>query len=164
MGDGVQSALNSGYDKIFSIELSKDLAENAKNRFRNNELVHVIQGSAHNILSEILENFSNEKIVFWLDAHYSARGTAGENDPNPLMKELSAIENWKNQKKSITPIILIDDMRTFSYSQSGFSSKEIIDSLKRIDENYFFELVDGYQEHTKNVFSKDILVARLQQK
>jgi hypothetical protein len=163
LGDGIQSALNCGYDKIFSIELSKNLAEDATNRFRTNELVQVIEGRAHTKLPEILKNFSNEKIIFWLDAHYSACGTAGEDDPNPLMKELSAIENWKKQKKAKTPIILIDDMRTFSYSQSGFSLKEIFDSLKRIDENYLFEFADGYQEHTGNIFQKDILVARLQQ-
>lgn len=161
LGDGVAYAIDSGYQEIISIELSEKLSIEAAERFKNNKNVKIINGRAHDVLVEILENFKKKRIVFWLDAHYSACGTAGEDDPQPLLKELSVIKLWKEKNFSPSPVILIDDMRTFSYDQCNFSNKEIIELILSIDKSYQIKLEDGYQEHTKNIFYKDILTAKV---
>lgn len=159
LGDGVVQALNAGYKSIISIELSRQFYIDAQNKFKEYPNIKIVNNRAHEALFDILAPIKEEQVVFWLDAHYSACGTAGEDDPQPLLKELSIIEKWKHTFDVKSPVILIDDMRTFSYQSCGFSEKEIIQSLKRIDENYNFDRKDGFQEHTQIVFTQDILVA-----
>ena len=161
LGDGIRQALDAGYKKVVSIELSEQLALDAKARFSNHKNVEIVNSRAHEVLFEILCKLpKKEKVVFWLDAHYSACGTAGIDDPQPLLKELLAIEKWKKSDTKIqAPVVLIDDMRTFSYEDCGFSEKEILDHLKKIDENYKILKSDGFQEQTQRTFKEDILVA-----
>lgn len=161
LGDGVAGAIEAGYKQIISIELNKNLATNASKRFEDNKNVKIICGRAHEVLPAILLNFRKEKIVFWLDAHYSACGTSGEDDPQPLLKELAAIEEWKNTFEIEFPTIIIDDLRTFSYEQCSFSEKEILDAIAKINFGYVFHKEHGFQEHTGVTFHDDILVASM---
>jgi hypothetical protein len=154
-GDGIAQALDAGFERIISIELSKSFYEDAVKRFLNNKNVQIINARAHDVLFDVLNDLPNEKIVFWLDAHYSMCGTAGEDDPNPILKELDAIKRWKKSTNSQTPTILIDDMRTFTYDNCGFSEKEILAALSEIDVNYQFRKEDGMNEN----FLNDVLVA-----
>lgn len=156
-GDGISQAVEAGYERIISIELSERLAADAKQRFEDNHRISIINGKAHEVLPDVLRSLHDKKIVFWLDAHYSACGTAGEEDPNPLMKELKAIKEWRSITNAVLPTILIDDMRTFTYDNCGFSEKEIVQSITEIDSKYLFRREDGPSES----FLNDILVATI---
>lgn len=155
IGDGISQAVDAGFKRIISIELSKSFVEDATKKFESNKNVQIINARAHDVLFDVLNGLSNDKIVFWLDAHYSMCGTAGEDDPNPILKELDAIKRWKKNSKSQTPTILIDDMRTFTYDNCGFSEKEILASLSEIDVNYQYRKEDGMNKN----FLNDVLVA-----
>lgn len=155
MGQGVIHAMNAGYEEIISIELSKVLFEDLKEKFSTYKNVTIIQGNSHKILPEMLKKFSKKKIVLWLDAHYSECGTADE-DPNPLLKELDAIIQLKESELSFSPTILIDDMRTFTHNSCGFSETEILEKVMKIDKNYLYTREDGFQEETGRIFHKDI--------
>jgi len=156
-GCGVTQAIDAGFKQIISIELSKNYADYAAKKFENNKNVQIMNARAHEAIPDVLSRLNDKKIVFWLDAHYSMCGTAGEDDPNPILKELDAIKRWKKNSNSQTPTILIDDMRTFTYDNCGFSEKEILASLTEIDVNYQFSKEDGMNENSLN----DILVATL---
>lgn len=164
MGEGILHALNANYKKIISIELSKKFANDASKNFEDKSNVKIFTGKSYEILPSVLEVIKNEHVVFWLDAHYSACGTAGEDYPQPLLKELEAIKTWKEKNTSLnrSPTILIDDMRTFTHENCGFTEKEIINFLLSIDSRYQIIKVDGYQEHTGKVFEKDILVSSIE--
>jgi hypothetical protein len=82
IGDGINAAINARYAQIISIELNQELAANAIEKFKHNKQVKIYTGRAHELLPQILNNFFTEKIIFWLDAHYSACGTSGEDDPS----------------------------------------------------------------------------------
>jgi hypothetical protein len=160
MGAGVLQAIDAGYNRIVSIELSEQFANSAKDKFKTCSNVEIINNNAHEVLFDLLCTFSkDQRLVFWLDAHYSMCGTAGENDPQPLLKELAAIEKWKKLTSSLLPIILIDDMRTFNYTDCTFGEREIKESILRIDEKYLFTKHDGFQENTQRIYKNDILAA-----
>jgi hypothetical protein len=160
IGDAVYAACQSNYSKIFSIELNENLYASSKARFSKNSLVEIRLGSSAEELPKILEGIkNNESVVFWLDAHYSAGVTSGSNDDHPLLKEIDAIRKWKlsiGLKSKI--IILIDDMRTFSVSTTGFSQDDVVKELLKIKPDAIMKRLNGYQAHTKTVFKEDILM------
>jgi hypothetical protein len=59
------------------------------------------------VLPEILSEIGDKKTVFWLDGHWSAGETAGEEDECPLLGELNLISKREGD------VILIDDARYF---------------------------------------------------
>lgn len=67
-GDGVQSALNSNYKNITSIEISQKFYDIGKERFKNNSNVNIVLGDSAVILGDIINKY-DEQITFWLDGH-----------------------------------------------------------------------------------------------
>jgi hypothetical protein len=107
-GDTVFS-LQNYFDKLYSIELDKDLFGEAKKRFANDEKIKILHGDSSKILPILLTEI-NEKIVFWLDAHYSHRNTALGKKFTPIEEELEAIANHRIKDH----IILMDDAKDFN--------------------------------------------------
>ena len=89
MGDMVD-AQKIYFKKIFSIELGKELYENAKSRFINNNNITILQGDSGKVLSSILKEL-NEPAIFWLDGHYSGGITAKGDKECPIFEEIDAI-------------------------------------------------------------------------
>ena len=54
LGDGIQLAINSGFEKIYSIELGEHLYQHCKQRFANDPQVHLVLGDSSVKLKEIL--------------------------------------------------------------------------------------------------------------
>ena len=50
LGDGIQEAINAGYKKIISIELSDKYHFISTNRFLNNRNVSVVKGDSFKVL------------------------------------------------------------------------------------------------------------------
>lgn len=114
-GDTVQALLGQ-FKKLYSIELSEELAARAKKRFEASPEVTIIQGDSGNEIEKIVKNIS-EPILFWLDGHYSgdfvhkneliktAKGALN----TPIERELDVI-----LESGLPHIILIDDAREFN--------------------------------------------------
>lgn len=130
MGDTV-AYLKNKFSKLISIELSKELAEKAKQRFAGEEKVQIIQGDSATQLSNILTAVSTP-VVFWLDGHYSSEFQSGneyiitgkgEKD-TPIINELMQIikHTIKNH------IILIDDARLFN-GEGDYPTREEIGEI-----------------------------------
>ncbi len=151
IGDGIQQALDAGFSKVISIELSDKYFSICKNRFSNNSNVIIVKGDSFKVLPEIIKNI-NEPITFWLDGHHSCEDTALGEHWAPLMQELDVI----NEHSIKTHTILIDDMRCWEEPNPvhGFYKEDIFNKLKEINTYYQFTFEDG---HEKN----DILVAHL---
>jgi len=113
LGDMV-SALSRGFDEIHSIELSKPLYEKARLRFATIKNIHLTFGDSSTELGNILENVDHPAL-FWLDAHYSGKGTARGYDDSPILFEINKIFEYKRMKH----VILIDDASLFNGS-SGY--------------------------------------------
>jgi FkbM family methyltransferase len=132
LGDTVEFFKNK-FDKVYSIELSEDLANRAIERFNKDRNVEIIQGDSGTVLHDLVENLQ-QSAIFWLDGHYSSEffvgtefiKTARSDKNTPIENELKAIFRSK-----ATHIILIDDARLFI----GENDYPTIDALKKIIKN-----------------------------
>jgi hypothetical protein len=151
IGDGIQQALDAGFEKVISIELSDKYYEICKNRFNNNPNVKVVKGDSYKVIPDILKEI-NDPVTFWLDGHHSCGDTALGDYWAPLIQELEAIKN--HQIKNHT--ILIDDMRCWQEENPvhGFFKDDILNKLTEINPDYKFIYEDGLEKN-------DILVSRL---
>lgn len=150
-GDGINYAIEAGYDKIYSIELSDKYYDICTNRFRNNTNVTIIKGDSCEKLNELIQEIDCP-VTFWLDGHYSCGDTALGKYWTPLMVELEHIKQHKIKSHTI----LIDDMRCWvEYNENhGFVTNDIIEKVKEINSEYIISFEDGYVEN-------DVLVAKL---
>lgn len=95
-------------NEIWSIELSPQLAELARHRFRKYPHIHIVQGDSSDRLPEIILRLEGPTL-FWLDGHYSSGLTARGVLDCPIYAELQAIFSKCKQPW----VILIDDARSF---------------------------------------------------
>jgi hypothetical protein len=151
MGDGIQQAIDAGFKKIISIELSPYYYEFCKNRFSQNSNVLILQGESFEELEKILP-FIDEEITFWLDGHHSCGNTALGKYWAPLIQELDIIQKHKIKNHKI----MIDDMRCWKVFEEkhGFCTEDIIKKLKLINENYKIDYENGAEIN-------DILIAHI---
>ncbi len=150
-GDGVINAYESGFDQIHSIELFEPLYNQNIERFKSYNNIHLYLGDSSLMLYDVIKNI-DDKILFWLDGHYSGGGTAQSNLLEvfefPLLLEIQQIANHRRNDHTI----LIDDLRCFpsieKQKELGFKTKYSIDILKeqflKINEDYKFYTIDGY--------------------
>lgn len=106
MGDMVE-AQRTYFKKLYSIELGKDLYNQAVARFNKYPHIKIIHGDSGVILNDLLREI-HEPALFWLDGHYSAGITAKGDKNTPIMEELRTILSQKYDH-----VILIDDARLF---------------------------------------------------
>lgn len=154
-GDTIQFALDCGFKRVISIELSKHYFEKCKTRFNGNDKVSLYHGDSAEVLNSIIEKV-DEKMTFWLDGHYSGLienigrelpgDTAFGKFEFPIMQELEAIEKHKIKNNTI----LIDDIRC--WDATHIHMIDVVSKLKKINSDYIITTVDGF---TKN----DILLA-----
>lgn len=148
LGDGVQAALDLGFDRIISFEVSDKYYNLSRNRFQYNSRVSIHNLDSGFMLLPVIKEI-NIPITFWLDGHWSMDDTGYGNNKFPLLDELNQI--IQHPIKSHT--IIIDDVRLFN-TQFGTSLDEVKAILKTINNSYNFTLENGYIEN-------DVLVARI---
>jgi hypothetical protein len=111
-GDGVDFALESGFEKIISIEINEQLVELAKKKYANEPRVTIIHGNSPDALRELLPTIT-EPVVFWLDAHFpgcdanlaSYKDEIDQTKKVPLEQELEIIASH-----NYDDIVICDDL------------------------------------------------------
>lgn len=133
MGDGIQAAIDAGFQDILSIELAPFHYDLCLNRFKEEKRVNIRMGDSGVLLVEVARNLE-QKAVFWLDGHYSGGGTAKGIDISPLMRELDAIKH--SPRKDHT--ILIDDTQFYTRAEggTGFDIGDIVRKLYEVNDRY----------------------------
>jgi hypothetical protein len=108
LGDMV-AAVNHDFDRIYSIELSEDLFNQAAKKFAGYNHIAIVHGDSFQVMPEILRHI-DIPCLFWLDGHYSSGNTEKEKKEASIMEELKQIcaHPIKNH------VILIDDARLFT--------------------------------------------------
>lgn len=151
-GDGIQKALDAGFEEAYSIDIFPGFVQYTRERFKGQSNVHVDVKDSSYQLWDVIENI-NEPVVFWLDAH---NGDPVEGEKNtPLMEELDQIK--RHPIKSHT--ILIDDLHCcatlfFDY----LTLDDIIAKVLEINPEYTISFVDGGDagEYKNNVLVASI--------
>ena len=141
-GNGIQQALDEGFELIYSIEILLKWYLYCMNRFKDNPNVHLILGDSGEKLAALL-NIIDEPVTFWLDGHDGAEST-------PILKELKIIRNHPVK----THTIIIDDLRDWKIPVNGVNPDMLREAVMKINPNYVITIEDG---HKKN----DIMVARI---
>ena len=157
-GDGIQDALDAGFQIVHSYEVFPPLYEESSHRFKDNSNVNIHLKSSVNMWDELSQ--INEPITFWLDGHNSGyNNQTGYDELNfyPLKKELELIARHPIK----THTICIDDRRLLKPTNIctpesiGFSEGEIVQCLYNINPNYKIEYMDGVEKD-------DVIVASVQ--
>ena len=95
------------FAQVTTIEAFKPLYETAKARYQARSNIDFRLGDTCAVLSALVPTLQSPAL-FWLDAHWSGAGTAGEGNECPVMEELAIIN-----QSPLPHIILIDDARLF---------------------------------------------------
>ena len=101
------------FKSLYTIELSEHYFNYFNQVKIENEYTNVINyfGDTAQVLPEILNNLTSEnKVIFWLDGHYSSYDTAKCEKDCPLIEECTSIDNLYLANKGL---VLIDDYRLF---------------------------------------------------
>jgi hypothetical protein len=145
-GDGVQNALNMGFDEVVSVEILPEFYEMCASRFNEKiqeNKVHLFLGDSNEKMKEMLELVKEPSLIF-LDGHF--------NNGDPLWGELEILK--KHNIKNHT--IIVDDMP--NYFGNGEKVKE---KLLEINPNYMFVSEDSYNQGTGNIHKNHTLIAYL---
>jgi hypothetical protein len=95
------------FPRVHTIEFSRELYDQARQRYAGLTNVEFIFGDSRKELPKIMSQHTG-LILFWLDAHWSGSVTYGEGDECPLMQELEILVQSKCEA-----LIFIDDARCF---------------------------------------------------
>jgi hypothetical protein len=123
LGQMVEAQRNR-FARVWSIELDKALARVARERFADSKNVTILQGDSSEHLRDVLAA-SNDRCLFWLDAHYSAGITARGDTDTPIRRELELILATPSEH-----VILIDDARCFG--ANDFPDYPTVDEIRSI--------------------------------
>lgn len=158
-GDGIQNALDAGFEFVISIEITKMYYDICKERFKNEPRVILYNGDTTVLLPEVIKDIE-EKITFWIDAHYSDPSTEWNGKKmSPLLDELDLIAD---HAKKYGDNILVDDRRCWSqsdpfYPNYLFTALDVENKIKSIREDYEI----GYDE---GFVKDDVIVAIVKEK
>ena len=151
LGDGIQLAIDSGFEEIYSIEIEDKFIEICQNKFQNK--VNLIKGDSYNELSRLLEKYSNDSFTYWLDGHYSGPGTGKGVKDFPIMEEIECI-----LKRDIRgEIIYVDDMRIIKNYDDSINFDKILDLVKKYKSDYKIYYEDS-KLHSGEFLKDDIMV------
>jgi hypothetical protein len=151
-GDGIQQALDAGFNRVISLEASPELWQYCYNRFDSYINVEIFNLDSGKYLKDILVKVK-ERATFWLDAHgcgtvyFEDNGKYNEiksfEGEQPLINELKAIRDHHIDNHTI----LIDDWRLFG-------NKNLVKQILKINSKYKIKFIDGS-------YKNDILVAEI---
>ena len=136
-GDMVEAQLNN-FEKIISIELNKSLCERAKNKFKNNKKVEIIEGDSGVVLNDLAKRL-NAPAIFWLDGHYSGGITSKSSKDCPIYEEISGIMSNNN----FDNIFLIDDAVDFNGKNDYPTIEELKTFVSNLNPRYRYKVVNN---------------------
>lgn len=111
-------ALRRDFDRFYSIEIDRDLAERAQRRFRSDPRVEILCGDSGTLLPRVLEKLATPAL-FWLDGHYSGPGTSAGVEASPVAREVGHVVGHAVGGH----VIVIDDARYF-VGKDGYPTLE----------------------------------------
>lgn len=112
------------FENVLSVEIDEALYNQAIERLRKHTNVRLIHDDGVNALPAIAEQV--KRAVLFLDGHFSGGETGFGDDPEPVLKELDAIQD--NLSNFVA--ILIDDFRLFGVEKGWPKKSEVMAKLE----------------------------------
>lgn len=114
------------FNKIYTIEIEKDLYLAAVKRFKRYKNIKVINGDSGQEIRKIIGIIESPS-VFWLDAHASGGVTTFRDAFTPIKAEIGAILG----DKRYSHMIFIDDVGSFNGKHSYPEIKELKEMVEQ---------------------------------
>lgn len=116
------------FDRVLTIELDQQLAEQAKTYLSDLTNVEVFQGDVVRVLPGLLARSDLDDVFLFLDAHFSGGDTASTEVPEPALIELDIIAASIRKLRGF----IVDDFRCFG-TEPGFPRKsELLAACERL--------------------------------
>ena len=156
-GQGVQKALDNGFDTVYSVEMSENHYKKCATKFSGNEKVILVHDSSERCLEQavvdIKHPLNTERCFIYLDAH-----PMGGRGAPPLINELNIIASLKRNDHTI----VVDDFRLIRDAQAWgtcFKGKDMKEEFNRL----FLAINEDYQisYHGDAWDVEDLIVATL---
>lgn len=142
-GYGVETFV-SLFDKVYSVELAKDLYEFCKEQFKDNAKVELFNGPSPEFISSIVPNI-NSKYFLFLDAHGSGGDTTFDNRVGRLGSPvLDEIQSCLANPRNLPEFIVIDDLSDFIDLATYPKPNQIIEKVKELGE-YSNHIIEGFK-------------------
>jgi hypothetical protein len=152
-GDGIEKALQLGYEKVYSCDIDEDLVKKSSEKFKDKNVKVLALHSSEAL--KIFMNEVDEPCTIFLDAHVMPKDqnnesmgfddrqlslTSDKGVPKcPLVEELSIISTSDIKNHTI----LIDDEHCFgTWMFNGLTLDETYNIIKKINPDYMC-LVEG---------------------
>ena len=131
------AACRKGFDRLYSIELDRQLYLRARERFADCRKITLIPGDSAVVLPIVLKAVDGPAL-FWLDAH-AMQGLWDERRPiTPIIEELNLLLESEIKKY----VILIDDARLFRDGTGYPSLAEVEALVQNYHPGWVFECKD----------------------
>ena len=156
-GEGIEVAIECGFESIISIEVNSVTYAKACERFVSRPDVLLILGDSGVVLPNTISGIE-QQITFWLDAHWSTGecDLGPSVDKCPILRDIAAI----GQHPIKDHTTLIDDIRYFrggGLPQWGnVKLGDIMDQILEVNPLYKIEFADGFM-------ANDVLVATVKE-
>ena len=125
------------FTSLHTIEFSEMYFEKTRHQYQGNK-INFILGDSGVVLNNLLKQIE-EPIIYFLDGHWSGGDTGKSDQLNPLLTELTHINNFSKREG----IVIIDDCRLFNSKGEGWENineKSIVACLeKRVIEFYYLD-------------------------
>lgn len=128
--------LYSHFRTLHTIELSEHYYQMFDNLKKERDYSKVINhlGDTVKVLPKILESLSvRNKVMFWLDGHWSSFDTARGEKDCPLIEECLSIDKLYKASKGL---IMIDDYRLFGTSDAEDWSDITVETITQCFKNH----------------------------
>ena len=168
-GDGVEEALQAGFERVISIEFGQKCYEKCVKRFKDDPRVQMVLGDSGVVLAEVLQEITQPAVLF-LDAHFCGDEGGGSMEQGSVLdKELGVLL----QHPIKTHTILVDDIRCFKTGDWKFDGvlikgaeavAAIEAKIRRINPAYQISYLDGgfpERYRSTSTFPSDILLAKI---
>jgi hypothetical protein len=129
-------AMRRHFDRIHSIELSREYHVSAKGRFAAFPHIDLLFGDSGDVLRRVVENLDGPAL-FWLDGHYSGGISARGAKDTPIIEELDCIFPSRFEH-----MVIIDDARLFGNDPAYPSIAEIREHVLSRDGRQRIVVVD----------------------
>ena len=106
------------FDKVYTIELSPELASSAARRLAHKPNVRVIRGDALELIPGLLRTEDVSRAIVFLDSHPCGPTTAEGTFSEPAVEELRRLSGEAPRLKAL----IVDDFRLFG-TEPGYPSK-----------------------------------------
>lgn len=151
-GDGLAHAAKFNFEKLYSIEIMPEIAETARQRFKDDPRVEIFTGSSHILFPQLLKNIDGNTL-FWLDAHYpgAEEGLKDYNEHGKQVERLpleAEMEILKDQRKGFSDLIIIDDLRI--YEDGPFESGNVPNNIN-VHNNRNLNFLNEFYDKTHRV-------------